>query len=316
MRISGFSMVRNATKIQYPVRQSIESLLPLVDEFCLALGKGDEDDYTEEEVKKIGSDKVKIIHTDWDIEKYPRGMVHAQQTDVAKSHCSGDWLFYIQADEVVHEEDLPKIKAQCEKYLNDPEVEGLIFDYLHFWGDYDHVHNSHKWYPHEIRIVRNDPEIHSWESAQSFRRIPDFDGVNYRIQEGTKKLKVAPANARIFHYGYVRPPDYQQRKRLSSFTNHKGRERAQEVFKELPPAFDYGPLGPIPVFKKTHPAVMKELIDAVDWKEQLNYGWKNPTKVKHAHRRLKYRLLTFIELYLLFGKRVGTFKNYIKVRNS
>ena len=63
MFISGFSMVRNAVKLYYPVKESIESILPIVDEFVIALGNCDDDDQTLEEIKKINSNKIKIIHT-------------------------------------------------------------------------------------------------------------------------------------------------------------------------------------------------------------------------------------------------------------
>ena len=176
MKISGFTFTKNATRLYYPVKASIECLLPLVDEFVVALAEGDEDDRTEQEIKSIQSDKIKIIRTVWDLEKYPNGQEYAHQTDIAKEACTGDWLFYIQSDEVVHEKYLPLIKENCEKYLNDKEVEGFLFKYKHFWGDYDHFILSHAWYPREIRIIRNDPEIHSWRDAQSFRRIPEFNG--------------------------------------------------------------------------------------------------------------------------------------------
>ena len=110
--ISGFSMVRNATKLYYPVKASIESILPIVDEFVIALGKGDADDHTLEEIQKIQSDKIKIIHTEWDLEKYPGGAEYAHQTDIAKQHCKGDWLFYLQSDEVIHEKYLDPIKKK------------------------------------------------------------------------------------------------------------------------------------------------------------------------------------------------------------
>ncbi|MEL6853091.1 MAG: hypothetical protein AAFP92_31565, partial [Bacteroidota bacterium] len=174
MKISGFTMVKNADKLYYPIKASIASILPLVDEFVVALGDCDADDRTREEILSLASEKIRIIDTVWNLERYPNGMENAHQTDLAKAACSGDWLFYLQADEVVHEADLPKIKQACQRWLDDPQVEGLLFNYRHFWGDYDHYQDCHGWYPREIRIVRNDPEIHSWESAQSFRRIPDF----------------------------------------------------------------------------------------------------------------------------------------------
>ena len=100
--ISGFSMGKNAMKLYYPMKQSVMSILPIVDEFIVVLGDSDEDDITRKEILSIGSDKIKIIDTVWDIEKYPRGMENAHQTDIAIEHCSGEWLFYLQSDEVMH----------------------------------------------------------------------------------------------------------------------------------------------------------------------------------------------------------------------
>ena len=74
MKISGFTMGKNALKLYYPMRQSVESILPLVDEFVVALGDSDEDDITRAEIAAIGSEKIRIVDTVWDIEKYPRGM--------------------------------------------------------------------------------------------------------------------------------------------------------------------------------------------------------------------------------------------------
>src|SRR5690606_40597292 len=180
MKISGFTFTRNVSKLYYPIKESILSILPICDEFVIALGKGDPDDNTRELVDSINSPKIKIVETEWDTEKYPNGMENAHQTDIAKQHCQGDWLFYLQADEVVHEKFLPVIKSRCEELLNNEKVEGLLFDYVHFYGDYEHYINFHGWYPNEIRIVRNKEDIHSFESAQSFRRIPNFDGKSYR----------------------------------------------------------------------------------------------------------------------------------------
>ncbi len=240
MKISGFSFVRNGIKLYYPIVEAIKSILPLVDEFVVAVGKGDPDDTSRKKIEEINSPKVRIIDTVWDIEKFPRGMENAHQTDIAKEACSGDWIFYVQADEVVHEKYLPAIKKRCEELLNNREVEGLLFKYKHFWGDYDHFHSAHGWYPNEIRIIRNDPDIHSWESAQSFRRIPHFDGLNYRQQEGTFKLKVATVEAYIYHYGWVRPPKYMQSKAKALNTIHKGKKRVNEMYKNASDFYDYG----------------------------------------------------------------------------
>jgi len=310
MKISGFSMVRNGVKLYYPVVESIKSLLPIVDEFVIAIGKGDKDDDTREKVASINSDKIKIIDTEWNLKKYPDGMEHAHQTDIAKDACEGDWLFYLQADEVVHEKYLPVIEKRCAELVDDPEVEGFLFDYKHFWGDYQHYHIAHGWYPHEIRIIRNDPEIHSWKSAQSFRKIPDFDGVNYRRKKNTYKLKVAPIDAEIYHYGWVRPPHLMQNKTREFSVIHRG-EKAKEKFGELNHEFDYGPLDRLAEFNGTHPEVMQDKIEQMDWKDKLQYsGRPDPRREPHRHEKLLTRMITWIEQNLLGGYYIGGSGNY------
>jgi len=318
MKISGFTMGKNALKLYYPMRQSVESILPLVDEFVVVLGDSDEDDHTRTEIEAIGSDKIRIVDTVWDIEKYPRGMEHAHQTDLAKELCSGDWLFYLQSDEVVHEKDLEAIRIRCEELLNDQEVEGLLFSYRHFWGDYEHVQDGHCWYRKEIRIIRNHPEIHSWESAQSFRKIPGFEGLNYRQQEGTHKLKVADVEAEIFHYGWVRPPRIMQNKIKAFRINHRGREKVAEqvAAHHFDRAFDYGNISRCTRYEGTHPAVMKSWIDQFDWKDQIRFSGpaqsQNPIRSKHDLP--KYRLLSWIEKWIMGGRRLGEFRNYIALK--
>jgi hypothetical protein len=318
MKISGFTMGKNALKLYYPMRHSVESILPLVDEFVVVLGDSDEDDITRSEIEAIGSEKIRIVDTVWDIEKYPRGMEHAHQTDLAMKMCTGDWLFYLQSDELVHERDLETIRKRCQELIDDREVEGLLFRYRHFWGDYQHVQDGHCWYRREIRIVRNLPDIHSWESAQSFRRIPGFDGVNYRQQSGTFKLKVAEVDAEIFHYGWVRPPRVMQSKIKAFNINHRGRERVAklEATHHFDRIFDYGNLTKYTRYDGTHPAVLKPWMDSFDWKERLRITGParsmNPFKAKHD--KPKYRIISWIEKYLLGGRRLGEFTNYILLK--
>ncbi len=310
-------MVRNGEKLYYPVAGMVRSILPIVDEFVIAIGEGDPDDNTRESVESIGDPKIRIIDTQWDLEKYPRGMENAHQTDIAKEACTGDWLFYLQADEVIHEKYLRSIRDACERYLDDRDVEGLLFNYLHFWGDYDHYHAGHGWYPREIRIIRNDPDIHSWESAQSFRRIPGFDGLNYRQKEGTMKLKVALIDAWVYHYGWVRPPHLMLTKKKALDTVHKGGSRVDEMYQNMPDDFDFGPLDRLARFEGTHPAVLKDMIEKMDWKDKLQYsGNPDPSRELHKHERFKYRLLSFIEKYLAGGRHIGEFRNYRIIRKQ
>jgi hypothetical protein len=315
MKISGFSFGRNVSKLYYPIQESIRSILPICDEFVFALGKGDADDNTRELIEAIDSPKIRIIDTEWDTTAFPNGTENAHQTDIAMKACSGDWLFYVQADEVVHEKYLPVIEKRCREMLQHEEVEGLLFNYRHFFGDYDHYIDYHGWYQQEIRMVRNKPEIHSFESAQSFRRIPDFDGKSYRQQEGTYKLKVAEVDAYIYHYGWVRPPEYMQSKKKALDSIHKGDEKADELYKTRQKTFDYGPLKKLPKFEGTHPAVMQEKMQDFTWGDQLNYSsLERPDRPPFKHEKAKYRLISFLERKLNRGKHFFPFKNWEVVK--
>ncbi len=221
MKISGFTFIRNGSKLYYPVKESIRSVLGIVDEFVIALGDSDSDDKTRELIEEINSDKIRIIDTVWDLDKFPKGTEHAHQTDIAKNACRGDWLLYLQADEVIHENDLMLIRRSCQDYF-ETDIDGFVLDYIHFWGDYSHYQQSHGWYKNEIRIIRNKPDIHSFISAQSFRYIHDFDGFSYREKKGTKKLLCKKIPAKIYHYGWARPPELMNLKKKYIDTNHHG----------------------------------------------------------------------------------------------
>ncbi len=301
MKISGFSFARNAQKLYYPVAESIKSILPICDEFIIAVGKGDDDDRTRNFIEKIGDPKIRIIDTEWTDREKLKGYIHSQQTNIALKECKGDWCFYVQADEVVHEKYLPVIHRRCEELLGDQQVEGLLFKYRHFWGDYDHYNLSHAWYPREIRIIRNFKSIESWETAQSFR-------------SNGKKINVATVDAEIFHYGWVRPPSLMHSKIKEFCTTHWGKRKADSVFTSGKQEFNYGSLARVSRFEGTHPDVMKEWISRMNWKDQLQYTGKS--NVIHKHDRFKYRLLTFLEQKICGGRQIGGFKNYVLLKNK
>ena len=169
MKVSGFTFVKNAVKYGYPVVESIRSLLPIVDEMIVCLG--DSEDETNKLIESIGSDKIKIIHSVWDNSLREGGKVLAVETDKAMDATApdSDWLFYIQADEVLHEQYHPVILDIMKKYREDERVEGLLFHYHHFYGSYKFIGDGRKWYSKEIRVIRNNKKIRSYRDAQGFR---------------------------------------------------------------------------------------------------------------------------------------------------
>lgn len=308
MKISGFSFVRNGVSLYYPIIESIRSILPIVDEFVVAVGEGTDD--TRERIAQIGDPKIKIIDTVWEEKYFKKGIINSIQTDIAMKECRGDWLFYLQADEVVHEKYLAVIEKRCFELLEDSEVEGLLFRYKHFWGDYNHYHNGHGWYPNEIRIVRNLPEIHSWQSAQSFRKFEYYD--NPRQEDGHSKLKVANVDAEIYHYGWVRPPHLMQNKRRALDSVHLGIKKAGDYYNQASKEFDYGPLNLLAEFNDSHPKVMEKMIAQFNWHNKLQLtGKPNKFRKPHKHETLKYKFVSWIEHTFNGGKSIGGFKNYI-----
>ena len=306
MKISGFTMARNASKYYFPMKESILSILPIVDEYIVALGKGDFDDKTREEIESIQSDKIKIIERIWSDEDFVAGKILAKETSYALSQCSGDWCIYLQADEVIHEKDLDTILKNCDNYLNNKTIDGFLFNYYHFFGDYSHYLPFHGWYKNEIRIVRNNINIYSYKDAQSFRKNHD------------QKLHVLPIPAHIYHYGWVRPPELMQSKKEEMETMYHDTEKIHEEYKLEPNEFDYGALGKIPVFKGKHPKVMDDFCSKITWKDKLNYSKKTPVprKNKMKHEKRKYRIITSLENCLNGGKDFFGYSNWKKVTIS
>ncbi|HNR06535.1 MAG TPA: hypothetical protein PKM27_04410 [Saprospiraceae bacterium] len=304
--ISGFTFLRNAGALYYPYVESILSILPLVDEFIVVLGEGDPGDRTREKLDELRSPKLKILDSVWDTGRYRGGSIYAQQTDLAKAACRGDWLFYLQGDEVIHEEDHALIRQACEAYIQDPRVEGFVFDFLHFYGDYRHYFRDHCWYKKEIRIIRNLPGIHSWRDAQSFRYIPDFKDPDYFRTEGTRKLNCIALSARVFHYGWVRPPD-----RMALKNAEAGKNYQKPGYEKFQGRFDYGRLDRARVYDGKHPSVMNDWMTQLNWQDLLRFS--GPAALNRPlmkHEKLRYRILHSIEERILGGRVIGGFRNY------
>lgn len=288
MFISGTTFVRNAVKYDYPVKESILSLLPLVDELIICLGNSD--DETESLINSIGDPKIKIIHSVWDDTLREGGKVLAVETNKALDAVNpkADWCIYLQADEVIHEGDYAEIRNALVKYKDQLQVEGLLLKYVHFYGSYHYYGDSRQWYRHEIRIIRNNKNIRSYRDAQGFR-IND------------QKLKVKSINARIFHYGWVKSPMQQLAKQQSFHKLWHSDKKVQEIVKEEP--FNYTNIDSLREFNQTHPAAMNKRISEMDWEFTYDTNQRN--------LKLKDRILYIIEQ--LTGYRFFEYKNYKKI---
>ncbi|TDO21427.1 glycosyltransferase family protein [Pedobacter duraquae] len=288
MKIAGFSFIRNAITNDYPIVEAINSILPICDEFVIAVGKSDDD--TLALIRNIGSSKIKIIETVWEDQLREGGTVFAKETDKAFQAISADtdWAFYIQGDECIHENDLPLIKQEMSTTLHNAAIEGLLLKYNHFYGSYDYLAESRKWYRREIRIVKRKLNISSYKDAQGFR----IDG---------RKIHVKLINAYVNHYGWVKPPKglVEKGQNFTTFYN-------KDFVKTEVPAdvtFDYGNADQLKHFKGTHPQVMQKRIAKLNWTFD-----KDLTKAKSTHT---FRQQLLQKIFEYTGIRIGEHKNYI-----
>lgn len=288
MKIAGFTFIRNAILNDYPVVEAISSVLPLCDEFVVAVGKSD--DETLQLIKDIPSTKIRIIETEWDMQLKEGGRTFAEETNKALDAVSDDvdWVVYIQGDECIHEKYLPVIKREMELTLQDDKVEGLLLKYKHFYGSYDYTAESRRWYRREIRVMKNLPGIRSYKDAQGFR-------INDR------KLNVKLIDAYVYHYGWVKPPVGISRK-MNNFNKFYHDDAWVEQNSPVSETFDYGNADRVVLFKDTAPAVMQRRIDQVNW--TFNF---DPT-AQEINRSFKRKALQWIENKT--GMRLFEYRNY------
>jgi len=239
-------------------------------------------------IESIGSSKIKIHHSTWDDSLREGGRVLAVETDKAQALIAShyDWAIYIQADEVLPEQSHAPLRAAMQQWKEDVKTEGLLLNYLHFYGSYQYVADSRRWYREEVRVIRPNKGISSWKDAQGFRK----DG---------QKIAVRRSNAVLHHYGWVKPPQQQQAKQRFF---HKLWHSDDWVNQHVGSAdvFDYTGIDSVKVFEGKHPEVMSSRIEAQNWSVALDPRQK---KLK-----LIYRLSQIIER--LTGWRPGEYKNY------
>lgn len=287
MKVTGFTFIKNALIYDYPIVEAIRSILPICDDFVVAVGKSDDD--TLNLIKSIDPEKIKIIETKWDESLREGGRVLAVETDKAFKEISkdSDWAFYIQGDEVIHEKYLDTIHNAMILCNNKKEIDGLLFKYLHFYGSYDYVGTASHWYKNEIRVIKNNKSFYSYQDAQGFRK-----GDN-------EKLNVHPIDAYVYHYGWVKEPEAMQRKQE---VFHKLWHSDEWVENNVVKAteFDYASnINELKRFTGTHPSIIKDRIAEKNW--GFDYD------ISLNKKSLKDKFKDFMSA--IFGIEIG-YKNY------
>ncbi|NBO72262.1 MAG: glycosyltransferase [Bacteroidetes bacterium] len=293
MKISGCTFVRNGFLLGYPVKESLHSLLTICDEVVIAIGNSE--DETLSYVQSLQDPRIIIIETEWDDTLREGGQILAQQTNIALNACTGDWVIYLQADEVLNESEYEQIKQDMHKADSRSDIDGLLFSYHHFFGNYDYVGIGRQWYRKEIRAFKRNANIISWRDAQGFR---------IRLQEQDfRKLRVQECDAHIYHYGWVRNPSAYVKKQAAF-----GRLYHDDAWLEvnLPKSEEFPICYEVQLFDGKHPKIMenKIVLDST-WTSLFDPSRRKP-------RPFAVACCDAIER--LTGKRIFEYRNYVLVK--
>ncbi len=290
MKVSGFTFIKNGLTLGYPILESIQSIDPLCDEVVINVGFNDpectQDDGTYDFLtKNLIGERYKFIKSWWDPKIQKDGLILSQQTNIALDKCSFDICHYIQGDEVVHEADHSEIK-RCMKLLHDSNsLEGIIFQYNHFYGSTDVVKRTRNIYRREVRVIKKSTGLRSHLDAQGFRH-----------KDGSKPKSIN-SKARIFHYGWARKEDIMARKVKAFDRLYHGNKKDNQT------AFTYGREWGLRPFKDTHPKVVENWI-------ATNRNSKNPLDIPYKFSIKDLRLIISDFIEALTGWRMGEFKGF------
>jgi glycosyltransferase involved in cell wall biosynthesis len=295
MKISGFSYIRNGFRYGYPFLQSIQSILPVCDEFVIAVGNSE--DGTREAIVNLGNPKIRIVDTVWDEQLRENGKVFAAQANIALRETTGDWAFHIQADEVIHESDLQRIEAQIQLADNDQQVEGFILDFLNFHGSYNYLNDTRYQHRTEVRIFRNHLNIYSYRDSQGFRRYPSYE--EYLNQHKGFKINVKAMQVPVYHYSYVRNPEQMNLKSKYFETFYHEDGYVEKKYQDIK-AFDYYNIERVKRFTGQHPALMKEITETQNWDFDAS----------KIHRKLPIKDRLAYPIEDIIRRRIGEWRNY------
>jgi glycosyltransferase involved in cell wall biosynthesis len=252
MLVSGLTIVRNGVRLNYPFMEAIRSALDICDEYIVVAG--DSDDETLERLHSIDDPRLRIVNSHWSPWVRPGKYLLAQQTNVGLGLCRGRWCLYLQANEVIHENSLPRLRELMEQQADNLEVEAFLLERLTLWADYRTcVAVYPRRFKYSLRIVRNHIGMYSIRDAMSFAVFDNFS-IHGRFP------RAMDSGEDVYRYGYVHSPR-QQAVKLS--------EAVHKFDADDLPSDDYHyhfyPRQFLARYDGPHPSVMADRIDC--WPE-------------------------------------------------
>ncbi len=189
--ISGCVAARNSVKFGYPLRECLESLVPICDEVVLAYDPTTDDGTPELAIRLRDELGIVLFESPWDMNNMKKGLEIGHQSQVAMDACSPstEWRLCVQQDEAFHEEDHSKIQELVRNDL--PGVTGFDFVRPYFFGNLHTIRRD--WSVKITRLTKKG--THTYD---------DFDGQNCRPLNPL--MHHADSGIWLYHYSRIGDP--------------------------------------------------------------------------------------------------------------
>jgi hypothetical protein len=248
MALVGFTIIRNNFKYDYLLRESVGSVLPVVDRHIIVECFSDDDTYAEVLEMRRENPKIMVLRHPWG----KHFTILQQVANFAISHIPpGDWFFQIQADEVMHEDSLPILEA-LPRLLQDSGAIGARFHYWHFLANYEFEFDF--MYRRKLVFAQQLSEFRvGWDSdaCQLLLAGENLMGHYGKVHEAKKALEKERAFQAMYEGGGLGFPD----PKLKQMQETIGEMDYLYLFQAAIEA------GQAREFTGTHPAIMKARID-------------------------------------------------------
>jgi len=189
--ISVVFVVKNAIKQGYCFIDSLRSCLPIADELIISEGFSEDDTLNHLCKFRTGNRRNTKIVLDQD--QWPESSYHGEAiTEIstrAMQRATREWIYYLQADEIIHEDTVPHIKAIAKS----SEFNSASFPFHHFINKWEPAVDD-KYYKEAIRMIRRGRDISLMGDAWNFQGEVD---------------PICPAGHSpkpIYHFAWVFPP--------------------------------------------------------------------------------------------------------------
>lgn len=196
-RLSAYSYLYQGVAFDYPFIESLQSVLPVVDELVVTYAEPCPDG-TYEQLLRLAAHypQLRLLPSRlWTAPDKPLdGSLIRQAAEEAMAACTGDWLWHLQADEVYSNADAKKVR-ELVNVSHHQDVHGFIFNVLHFYGDANTVVGPQGaaagWYLQCVRLSRKGAGQHEGDAwTQSL--IP-------AVAHGLRRTDIT-----LYHYGHLR----------------------------------------------------------------------------------------------------------------